>query len=149
MAAGVLTCICYLFKLRHGSTWMRWEKVYLLWSQLYKAKIILNGIVLKVRNSNVILLSLPISSVQPVSQLSAESACPPISCPSLRLVASVVEGVGVTNVKQAGLTSVSLWRSCPGCFFAKSRITSGVLKASLMAAWIAWDNKKSEWIIVM
>ena len=36
--AGVLTCICYLFKLRHGGTRMRREKVYLLWSQLYKAK---------------------------------------------------------------------------------------------------------------
>ena len=87
---------------------MRREKVYLLWSQLYKAKIILNSIVLKVRNPNVSLLSLPISSVQRVSQLFAESVCPPISCPSLRLVASVVKGVGVTNVKWVGLTSVSL-----------------------------------------
>lgn len=36
------------------------------------------------------------------------------------------------------LTSASLVLSCPGCFLAKSLITSGVLKAWLMAAWIAW-----------
>lgn len=35
------------------------------------------------------------------------------------------------------LTSASLVLSCPGCFLAKSFITSGVLKAWLMAAWIA------------
>ena len=35
-------------------------------------------------------------------------------------------------------TSASLVLSCPGCFLAKSRITSGVLNAWLMAAWIAW-----------
>ena len=38
------------------------------------------------------------------------------------------------------LTSDSLCRSCPGCFFANILITSGVLKASLIAAWIAWNN---------
>lgn len=38
---------------------------------------------------------------------------------------------------QACLTSASLCRSCPGCFLANIRITSGVLKASLMAAWMA------------
>lgn len=39
------------------------------------------------------------------------------------------------------LTSPSLVLSCPGCFLAKSRITSGVLNAWLMAAWIAWDAR--------
>ena len=34
-------------------------------------------------------------------------------------------------------TSASLCLSCPGCFFANKRMTSGVLKASLMAAWMA------------
>ena len=40
------------------------------------------------------------------------------------------------------LTSENLCRSCPGCFFAKSRMTSGVLNASLMAAWIAFEEEK-------
>lgn len=35
------------------------------------------------------------------------------------------------------LTSASLCLSWPGCFFANKRMTSGVLKASLIAAWIA------------
>lgn len=39
-------------------------------------------------------------------------------------------------------TSASLVLSCPGCFLAKSRITSGVLNAWLMAAWIAWWRQK-------
>ena len=42
------------------------------------------------------------------------------------------------------LTSASLCLSCPGCFLAKSLMTSGVLKAWLMAAWIAWSEKESE-----
>ena len=37
-------------------------------------------------------------------------------------------------------TSVNLCLSCPGCFLANSRMTSGVLNASLMAAWIAYEG---------
>ena len=37
------------------------------------------------------------------------------------------------------LTSASLCLSWPGCFFANKRMTSGVLKASLIAAWIAYQ----------
>ena len=40
-------------------------------------------------------------------------------------------------IKWFRYTSASLCLSCPGCFFANKRITSGVLKASLIAAWIA------------
>ncbi len=36
------------------------------------------------------------------------------------------------------ITSASLVLNCPGCFLANSRMTSGVLNAWLMAAWIAW-----------
>ena len=37
-------------------------------------------------------------------------------------------------------TSVNLCLSCPGCFLANSLMTSGVLNASLMAAWIAYEG---------
>lgn len=47
-----------------------------------------------------------------------------------------------TTVSLAFLTSPSLVLSWPGCFLAKSRITSGVLKAWLMAAWIAWKAQE-------
>lgn len=47
-----------------------------------------------------------------------------------------------TIVSLAFLTSPSLVLSWPGCFLAKSRITSGVLKAWLMAAWIAWKAQE-------
>ena len=40
------------------------------------------------------------------------------------------------------LTSVSLCRSCPGCFLANSLMTSGVWKASLMAAWMACGREQ-------
>lgn len=36
-----------------------------------------------------------------------------------------------------GLTSFNRCLSCPGCFLANIRITSGVLNASLMAACVA------------
>ena len=38
------------------------------------------------------------------------------------------------------LTSDNLCLSCPGCFLANSRMTSGVWNALLMAAWIAWKQ---------
>ena len=38
-------------------------------------------------------------------------------------------------------TCDSLSRNCPGCFFANILITSGVLKASLIAAWIACTDR--------
>lgn len=41
------------------------------------------------------------------------------------------------------LSSSRRSRSCPGSFLAKSLITSGVLKASLTAAWIAWERVNS------
>lgn len=47
-----------------------------------------------------------------------------------------------TIASLAFLTSPSLVLSWPGCFLAKSRITSGVLKAWLMAAWIAWEAQE-------
>ena len=42
----------------------------------------------------------------------------------------------------AAFTSASRCLSCPGCFLANIRITSGVLKASLIAACIACQTKQ-------
>ena len=42
------------------------------------------------------------------------------------------------------LASDSLCLSCPGCFLANSLITSGVLNASLIAAWIAYNQRMQQ-----
>lgn len=39
-------------------------------------------------------------------------------------------------------TSASLCLSWPGCFFANILMTSGVLKALLMAAWMACQQER-------
>lgn len=41
-------------------------------------------------------------------------------------------------------TSASLCRSWPGCFLANILMTSGVLKALLMAAWMACQQEKTK-----
>lgn len=54
---------------------------------------------------------------------------------------SVVLKINSQSVHKYFLTSPSLVLSCPGCFLANSRITSGVLNAWLMAAWMAWNTR--------
>ena len=44
------------------------------------------------------------------------------------------------NNRHFSKTWASLSLSCPGCFLANSLITSGVLNASLTAAWIAYTD---------
>ena len=45
-------------------------------------------------------------------------------------------------------TSASLFLSCPGCFFANIRITSGVLNASLIAACNAYISQNKTSILI-
>ena len=88
---------------------------------------------------------------------SAACTCPATVCPRWHLgpsgggggrIAQQFDNFSKTHKKNklfldpAVQTSASLVLSCPGCFLANSRITSGVLNAWLMAAWIAWWRQR-------